>query len=95
MVQEVLDEASKEAAEKAPEQPVQETEPVAAEAEAVLQEGIRSVIRVGFRFRPGFRPKGGAGTSGIRCFPRVPGSATRTGPLLRSLPAVRSAGRFQ
>ncbi|MBE6021408.1 MAG: hypothetical protein E7228_06705, partial [Clostridiales bacterium] len=38
MVQEVLDEASKEAAEKAPEQPVQETEPVAAEAEAVLQE---------------------------------------------------------
>lgn len=38
MVQEVLDEASKEAAEKAPEQPVQETEPAAAEAEAVLQE---------------------------------------------------------
>ena len=38
MVQEVLDEASKGAAEKAPEQPVQETEPVAAEAEAVLQE---------------------------------------------------------
>ena len=37
MVQEVLDEASKEAAEKAPEQPVQETETVAAEAEAVLQ----------------------------------------------------------
>ena len=38
MVQEVLDEASKEASENAPEPPVQENESVAAETEAVLQE---------------------------------------------------------
>ncbi|MBQ6608607.1 MAG: DUF348 domain-containing protein [Firmicutes bacterium] len=45
MVQEVLDEASKEAADKAPEQPVQENEPIVAEAETVLQEAPEAATK--------------------------------------------------